>query len=332
MSTDFINFQNQINYIKYVMDYYFTMLVVPIGALLNIISALIFRRKNLNKTSMGFFYFWTSVLNAFSLTFYLFFFNSNLFFHYDLSTISDASCKASITIKRAIRSLVPWLTILFTVERFVCLKFKNKSFQWKKQTYLWILLAVLVGLFIVNSVNLYFYVDYRNTTLTESYNQTRLIITASCTASHYVLFMADFIAATFRIAIPLICVIVLDLMIISKLVMNIKFFSKTDKKSIRQHKRENHFTFTVIMVDVFFIIFNLPVGVCYVVRNMYTGIGAQNSYILAVLDFIWLKTHDTANLYHALFFFINFVFNSLFRREIFLIIIQLYFKIKAKFV
>ena len=332
MSSDLINFKNQLNHVKHVIDYHFTLLVVPIGAFLNILAALIFRRKNLNKTNMGFFYFWTSTFNAFNLIFYLFAVNSKLLFDYDVSTLNDPSCKASVIIKRATRSLVPWLVVFLSTERFISLRFKNKSFKWRNRTHLLIISVILAGLFLVNSVNFYFYVDYTNTTLITSYNQTNVIQIASCTASSYVLFMSDFISATFRIIIPLISVIVLDLIIMSKLVINIKFFGKTDKKSIRTHKRENHFTFTVIMIDIFFIIINLPVGLCYLVRNMYFTIGAQNAYTSAILDFIWIKTYNASNFYYALFFFINFIFNSLFRREILLVFFKFYFKIKAKLI
>ena len=189
----------------------------------------------------------------------------------------------------------------------------------------------MIGLFLVNTVNLYFYVDFTNKPI-ESYNETNVVSRASCTASSYVLFVSDFLTATFRIIIPLIFVVILDFMIISKLVRDVKFFGKTDKKSIRSHKRENHFTFTVIVIDVFFIIINLPVGLCYLVRNMYSTLGAQNSYTSAILDFIWLKAYDTSNFYYAMFFFINFIFNSLFRREMVLIFFLIYFKNRAKFV
>ena len=58
-----------------------------------IIAAFIFRRRNLNKTNMGFFYFWICVFNAFTLLFYLFIVESDLFLNYNLSRINDVSCK-----------------------------------------------------------------------------------------------------------------------------------------------------------------------------------------------------------------------------------------------
>jgi hypothetical protein len=212
------------------------------------------------------------------------------------------------------------------------LKLKHKSSQWKNRSYLVIILGILIGLFLINTTNLYFYVELTNTTLISSSNETKFTVTTRCTATRYALFMSDIVAATFRTVIPLILIIMLDFMIVSKLLIGIKYFAKTDKKSVRAHKRENHFTFTVIILGLFFMVFNIPVGVCYLVRNMYTGISAQNSYTSAVLDFIWQETHDTANFYYALFFFINFLFNSLFRRECFFILFEFYGKLKAKFI
>jgi hypothetical protein len=75
----------------------------------------------------------------------------------------------------------------------------------------------------------------------------------------------------------LIFMIVFEFMIVSKLIVKIKFFGKTAKKSIRTHQRENHFTFTMIVIGIIFILFRLPVGVCYIIKSMYTGITKETA-------------------------------------------------------
>ena len=189
-SSDFSNFQNKINFLELVMDYCFTILALPLGALLNIIAAFIFRRRNLNKTNMGFFYFWISVFNAFTLLFYLFVVESDLFLDYDLSTVNDVSCKVVFLIKRATRPLVPWFLVLLSLERFVSLKFRNKSCYWRKESYLCLILAILIFLILSSTANLYFFVDHANTTLIErlnaTFNETKVALTpASCESSRY---------------------------------------------------------------------------------------------------------------------------------------------------
>jgi hypothetical protein len=189
------------------------------------------------------------------------------------------------------------------------------------------ILAILVCLFLINTTNLFFYVEHTNSTVIASSNET-----VSCTATRNILFVSDIVAAIFRTVIPSILVILLDFFIVSKLIMDIKFFAKTDKKSVRTHRRENHFTFIVIILGVFFLVFNIPPGICYLFKSVYAGIGSQSMYTSAVLDFIWHEAVDITNFYYSMFFFINFIFNSLFRRECFLILLEFYGKIKAKLV
>ena len=334
MSSDFSNFQNKLNSTETIIDYCFTLLALPIGVLLNFLAAFLFRRKNLNKTNMGFFYSWTSLLNAFTLLFYLLVVKSKLFFGYDLATLNDASCQAILLIKRSTRPLVPWFLVLLSVERFVSLKCKNKSsFKW---AYLGIFFGILLVLFLSNTINLYFYVEQTNTTLIESlnenYNETKVTLTARCSASGYVLFTSDMISAMVGTTLPLIFLIGLELIIISKLIIKIKFFGKTDKKSIRTHRRENHFTFTVIVLCILFILFKVPALVCYTIKNIYASISAQNAYTSAIIELVSLKSYEISNFYYGSFFFINFIFNSLFRRECFLILSELYAKMKGNLV
>ena len=333
MSSDFSNFQHKINYLETIIDYCFSLLAVPIGVLLNITAAFIFRRKNLNKTNMGFFYFWMSAFNAFTLLFYLFVVKSNLFFNYDFSLINNASCKVSFWIINATRPLVPWFLILISLERYLSLKFIKKSCNWRKRTYLGMILGILAFLFLSNTVNLYYYVDHANTTLIESFNETfnetKVTLTPDCKASTYVMYTSDIISTMLGTTLPLIFMIVFEFVIISKLIIKIKFFGKTDKKSIRTHRRESHFTFTMIVIGLFFILFRLPAGVCYMIKSMYTGISSQNTYTSALLEVISLKAYEISNFDYASFFLINFIFNSLFRRECFLILLELYGSVKA---
>ena len=239
-------------------------------------------------------------------------------------------------IKQATRPLVPWFLVLLSLERFVSLKFINKSCHWRKESYLGLILAILIFLILSSTANLYFFVDQANTitsieSTNETINETKVALTASCESSKYVKFTADIISATLGTTLPLIFMIVFEFMIVSKLIVKIKFFGKTAKKSIRTHQRENHFTFTMIVIGIIFILFRLPVGVCYIIKSMYTGINAQNPYTSAILELITGKAYEMSNFYYASFFLINFIFNSFFRRECFLIRSEFYGKSKAKF-
>ena len=313
MKQDSEIFSESLDKLEDEIAYYTTILILPIGIVLNILTAVVFLRKGLNKTNMGFFYFWTSVLFAFTLIFYFFIYNSSIMFNYDLTLVNNASCKIVTLMKRATRNLPPWLLVIISVERYLHLKFKfNKDFKNKKLIFFSLFIVIAFLMFIINITNFFYYLE-NGTNSTLVFNDTSI---KECTASEDLKFIAILTAATFRSLIPIFLLIVLNGFIISKLIANTRLLKESKKKEAKMFRREYHFTFMTLVLSSFFVVLNLPDAVCHLVRNTYSSVNSQDTKTLAIIDFIWDITYDVSNFYYSSFFFINLLFNSIFRKEL----------------
>ena len=311
MKQDSEVFSESLDKLEDEIGYYTTILIVPVGIVLNILTAVIFLRKGLNKTNMGFFYFWTSVLFAFTLIFYIFIHNSLIMFNYDLTLVNNTSCKIVTLLKRAIRNLPPWLLVLISIERYMHLKFKfNKNFKNKTLIFFSSFFLIVFLMLSFNITNLFYYLNNtKNSTLNTTNN-------SKCSTSSDLKFIAVLTAATFRSFIPVLFLVVLNWFIISKLIINTKQLKESKKKEAKMFRREYHFTFMTLVLSSFFVILNLPDAICHLVRNTYSSVNSQDTKTLAIIDFIWDTTYDASNFYYSSFFFINLLFNSIFRKEL----------------
>ena len=311
MNQDSEVFSESLDQLEDEIGYYTTILIVPVGIVLNILTAVIFLRKGLNKTNMGFFYFWTSVLFAFTLIFYIFIHNSSIMFNYDLTLNNNTSCKIVTLLKRAIRNLPPWLLVLISIERYLHLKFKfNKNFNNKTLIFFASFFLIIFLMISFNITNLFYYLNNnKNSTLNTTDNQ-------KCQTSEDLKLIAILIAATFRSLIPILFLIVLNGFIASKLIINTRLLIVSKKKEAKMFRREYHFTFMTLVLSSLFVVLNLPDAICHLVRNTYSSVNSHDIKTLAIIDFIWDTTYDASNFYYSSFFFINLLFNSIFRKEL----------------
>lgn len=315
MNLEYLNFENYLENLGDTIGYYITIIIVPIGILLNLKTAFLFSRKNLNKTNMGFFYFWTSILFMFTLAYNIFFIKSKLFFNYDLSKTSDTLCQITTLFKKAIRSMPPWLLVITTIERYLNLKYTNKINKNNKKIYLFGLFAFIsAALFAVNISSIYFGLTYTFSSNSTNNSVQSVVTKIKCTATNDILNISDMITGVFRLIIPSLLIILVDLLIMSHIALKLKLMSMTNKRLLKLARRENHYALVTVFLGFLFALFNLPIALCYIVQNVYINIG-HDRYTVAILYFIWERTYDISNLYYSLFFIMNLVFNSLLRRE-----------------
>ena len=200
MNLEYLNFENYLENLGDSIGYYITIIIVPIGILLNLKTAFLFSRKSLNKTNMGFFYFWTSVLFMFTLAYSVFFIKSKLFFNY------DRFYQTTTLFNKAIRSMPPWLLVI-TIERYVSLKYNNKINKNNKKIFFFVFLFISASLFAVNVSSIYLGLTYSFSNNTNNSVQP-VVAKIKCTATNDVSNISEMIAGVFRLINPSLLIII----------------------------------------------------------------------------------------------------------------------------
>lgn len=286
-------------FLHHQVTYYFIIYITPIGIVGNIITVLISIRKNLNKTNMGFFYITMAVTNLMQLLFYVFIQESHEVFKYNPLIESDFSCKILMYIRRIIRQASPLIEAIMTFDRLLSVYIPRKTFFHKWQ-FMLILFSIILGLFsVINISNLFFYVE----SIFDPYeNRTELY----CTSSTFNMELTDVTSTVLRTFIPFVTMLLFNILIAKKM-MGSKAKIAASGKSLR---RQYQFTITVIGMNGFFLILNLPLSIYFIIK--YFGI----KYLAIIGEFVYAIVYCLSTLHYASLFFICIFCNSIFLNEL----------------
>lgn len=274
------------------LNYYFFILLLPIGLTGNILSFYICNTKKLTRTKLGFFIKLMAITNILKLLFMVFFQYSDIIFDYDLINYSDNWCKIIQYLRRIIRKLSPYIEILMTIDRFIALFYhKSRSFSITNSLFIKCFFGILVFFFIIDSPNLFTY-------------KLDLSI-KKCVPNPKTEFFNDISASIVRIFIPFTIMLSLNIILSRKI---FKTKSKITSKKIRAN-----FTINVISINFLFLILNLPLSIFFVYKLIYLG-PKKYSNNSNSLETIFTICYGISTLYYASLFFINFLSNKLFYR------------------
>ena len=296
-----------LNNIEEKFDFYLSVIMIPIGIFLNIISIFMFRRKRFNKTKMGFYYTILSITHTIALITYLTVINSIDVFGYNLLTFNDFFCKFFTFLQRPVRQIPPWIQVSLTVHRFVACKVPAKFDLINRSR---VLYTIIFGAFfmicVLASGCFFFQLESK---ITQANNSTEK--TLKCSASTTVYFITELGSYLFRILIPFMIIFVMNIILYFNIYK--KVVRVTNIQNLKFIKRQNHFTYCCIILNVFYMATNLPLFVVYIVKLFYIGL---DSYLARVVDSVWLLSYELSNMYFVTFFVWSVLFNSLFRDEL----------------
>lgn len=293
-STNLVQIANKI-------DFYFVVTLVPVGIATNFISMLIFTRKSLNATNMGFFNLLISISNIVTLVFYLFFMESNRVFNYDLSIVSDFGCKLMMLLRRVIREMAPIVETVMTLERFMTVYYPKRFTVFQKRSFLSALILIIFTCFVIISFeNLFYYLEISNNT-------------RSCTGTQLIVTSSDLISATLRTFTPFAVMFTLNVLMLRRII------SRKIIRSSSKSRREYQFTISVVSMNALFLALNLPVSIGYILKAIYSD---SRTYTAQMVEFYWRLAYLVATCHYILTNVTNFVFNRLFREELFKIFSQ----------
>ena len=296
-----------------IIEFYLLFLPAQIGIVLNIASIFVFVNKKFNKTKMGFFYISLSFSHTIALVYYLFLLHSNHFLHYQLLNLNDTFCKV-VSFLRFTTQISPWFQVILTIHRFIICKYPKYSQLMNK---FWFLIKVMLATCIFISFfsigNLFFslqiHVDDDNDTYSNNRTLNVSIQKTICTANGLVLLLTEVEAYIFRLFLPFMLIFIMTIVLHKNIYKKILNHSE-----IRQVKRENHFTYTVIVSNLFFLVTFVPSLIVFILK--YSNIINERNKYANIIDHIGFICLEFSNLYYSTFFFWNLLFNSLFRRHV----------------
>ena len=225
------------------------------------------------------------------------------FYDFDLLLVSDFWCKTYTYMLNSIASIPPMILVYISIERFISIKYPNRShLMRKKSNQIVYLLAVLIFNFVFYLPVLYLY-ELKPNSFTSSTSHSFIHERCTFAESGNVLFLMIF---TNRIFLPSFLMLTATCLLIQTI------FNSRNRIHANYSYRENSifrkdvkFAFTSLTINVMFIILNLPFIIAYFLFNF--------SVIFTVL---------TLNLFllsYAINFYLILISNYLFRKQFFLL-------------
>lgn len=283
-------------------------LFIP-GIFLNIIQIVIFQKRIFKKTTMSFFYTINSIIHIFILI-HLLTFGIPIIQNNSLILKSNWGCRIYLFILRTLYQASSWLNVIVSADRLLFVVFSHK-YKFQKSIKFWsiILIAILVMIFLVNSPNFWFYIVEikSNSSLT---NQTS---SKYCTSNPTAVLFRDIFAIGIRTVIPFILMFVINCILIKKVKE-----SRTKLNQVKKNKQELVFVLTVIVTTFIFLLNYLPNVVWIGLSNYFqNNPSIKNRQTWNAFLFLFeVASSATYFVYYSLNIFIQFAFNSVFRKEL----------------
>ena len=282
---------------------YIYPIVILVGVFGNILAFIIFSRKNFKNTIFRV-YFRVLVINDIYTLSYLA--TSNFLdgiYEIVLINGSDLLCKLKYISIYAIPANSSWILVVISLDRSISI-IKPKKFSFKNNYLFQICVCVFITLF-----NLVYYFQLYFSKI-ETINSNNSTNNTKC--NYYdpnnTLDWLDFFNS---ILIPFILMIIFTIVSLKsifnsrKKVRNISSTKNTDKTYVKDTK----FATTSIVLNLLFLTLNMPSYVYNIIR-MYSDISNENKHLIEAIVFLFYYVNFGS------VFFINALFNSLFKQEL----------------
>ena len=303
-------FQNEI-------AFYSCLIIGNMSFASNILNILVCMRKKHRKEALGFYNPLMSVFNILSTMFgYLSLFPMTIGGQ-DLQVSSDYACILISYMGRICVQMSSWLNVMISFDRMITISYPYRFKRIRKRDMLSkFVLGLLLAITLVNTPNLLFSVVITETRVfNATTNQSKVVNVAkacTCKFSSTMSVVRDLIAQLMRSALPIVLECVLNTLLIYKLIISRK--NLTMQRSL--HK-DYKFAFTIVMLNAFFFITQIPLLISLVYLNVlnYQQPSAVPSKNLILAYFLYIVAAVFASCMYSTVFFVNIFFNKHFRAE-----------------
>nr|QVK45676.1 G protein-coupled receptor [Proales similis] len=293
----------------------------PIGVVLNLFSAFVFltNRKLNHKTNMGLLYGAVALADAVTLLMMGMIFENLLpYFGALLLVESDSLCKIGRFIWRLTVHMSSWLQVMVAFERFLYVNYPIKSAHLRqKRVLLLMILALFCSLFLLNSINFsYFVLQIEELDV----NNQSTIFVSECTSTRLVTIIADNLYSLLRSIVPFALMAYFNFKTVRRVLSSrVQTNSSGGSVSQRRLNKETMFTRSMLAFNSLFVISFFASFLFYAYKNIRDIIvDAERSAIeIARDEFLLMIALAFSQIYQALTFFINLVFNKAFRAELY---------------
>jgi hypothetical protein len=190
-------------------NFYFTVVCVPVGILLNLVSIYVFQRPRLNKTTMGFMFTYRSIVDILLLLTVLLLIRGDALFQVVLYQQSDILCKLFYWLKRLILHMSSFNYVIITLDRFFSICFPTRfGFLKKKRTLALTFALTAIALALVDIPNLFYYLDtdyFYKTRHSQNQTVENQSYVTICTASVDIAYATDILSVSLRCSFRIQC-------------------------------------------------------------------------------------------------------------------------------
>ena len=154
---------SQLNFTKatHLAEFYFCTIICNIGIVANLLNILVSTRKELQKNTMGFYNIVMSIFNILALIFrgYLTLFSQSIN-QPMLMLTSTFACVFISFFSKIFRFMSSWLLVMLTLDRLVCVSYKNTlGFLKDKRNLSWVVVVLLCVVSFLNLPSFFFYIS-----------------------------------------------------------------------------------------------------------------------------------------------------------------------------
>ncbi|CAF1056974.1 unnamed protein product [Brachionus calyciflorus] len=237
--------------------FFFSSTFVPTGIVFNFLTILIFQSKSFNGSNIRIFYTALALYDNLALMNSIVFIQLLPSLDIDYALENDSSCKWLMLWRRTVIQSPSWIQVILTYDLFKQVVFPGK-YKIEKTAYL--ICKFISVFFILLSFNIthFWYFLKENKTIVyqkinnQTINSTR--VTFTCTSTESVLTVANSMLITLRCYVPFLVMFILNIFMVRKFILTKKNLKKGDSKM----RREYYFTFSVLTMNLIFIILFIP--------------------------------------------------------------------------
>ena len=246
-------------WLKIIITYLYP-LVFLLSLAFNFICLIIFSRKSFENTVFKVYFRCYVLFQTFNLIMPI---NKMLEFNFDVyfSQISNLTCKFRYYYGNVNYSTCSWLLVVVSLDRFLSISYPHK-FIYRQKTYFQIIVC-----FFVIGLNACFYTSsffYYLQMINETNNQT---IKYKCIPNGI---WIEIMKLLEQFIIPFILMILFTLLTAKNLYRSRKINSSfSNNKSTKSNCMDRKFTITSIIINILFLLFNLPYFLLFMINKLY---------------------------------------------------------------
>ena len=259
--------------LTYAIQFWSCVIICPIGWYANLVNIVVCCEKEMQKFTISFYNIFMSIFNMVSLACLIVLLFPQSIGNQALYLRSNMSCKIIPYAVTLSQEMSAWLSVMVTFDRLIYISYQNRFKFLKEKNKIACLLGVLFFILSLSNIPSLFY-SLKTTNTLDSTPSSNITV-VECTASPSLSLLRNSLAIVMRTIFPMI----LQYAINGILIYNV--FKRGQESEIQteneKQKEEKKFARTIIYMNIFELVIQAPVIVCFIVVTNFGGL--ENTFI-----------------------------------------------------